>query len=336
MKKRVFMVMAMARCGTSTIARGLSAIGVDLGNSLLPADRRNPKGFFEDIDVTFKINRGLLRLLNYSWTTAELAHHMELQDHPQLNKFKDYAVRLVQTRLTHTECWGFKDTNTSLLLPFWQSVLRAADVEENYIIALRNPLGCAYSNIKHSRLPLEAGLFEWLRNMIHAIGGTHGKQRIVVSYDLMLEDPLQELVRMRQHLNVTMTSQSELNTFASKFVDKRLHHHVYSDADLVNDRAMAAIPVCLPAYKLLMRVAQDELSMEDAEFLQEWQCIENEFYKYYPLYEYAVCIQKENHLLEREIRIIRKSVPWKLLYPVRLLLGLMRGQKAAQFAVDPQ
>lgn len=319
MTKRVFMVMAMARCGTSTIARGLNAIGVDLGNSLSRPDHRNPKGFFEDMDVTFKINRGLLRLLNHPWTCPELAERMRLQDDAALNQFRDYAVRLVQTRLTHTETWGFKDTNTSLLLPFWQSVMQSAGVEENYIFALRNPLGCAYSNIKHSRLPPESGLLEWLKNLILAIGGTHGRKRMVVSYDLMLQEPLHELLRMQRHLSIASVSQSELNTFASKFVDKKLHHHHYTDADLLNDPAMLAVPVCLTAYQLLMRVAKDELSMQDEEFLQAWQQIEDEFYKYYPLYAYATSIQKENHLLEREIRVVRKSVPWKLLAPMRFL-----------------
>ena len=326
-QKRVVMVLGMARCGTSTIARGLSAIGVDLGDKLLRPDQRNPTGFFEDTDVTFKINRGLLRTLNYPWICHDLAERMQRHDDHVLNEFKDYALHLVQERLAGNDCWGFKDTNTTVFLPFWQSVLSAAGVEDNYVIALRNPLGCAYSNIKHSNLTLEAGLLEWLKNMMLAVNGSRGKKCVVVSYDLLLNDPLRELLRMRHYLEVDTASQNELDAYASKFVDKKLHHHAYTDNDLINDPAMAAVPLCLPVYQLLKEVASDALSLTDDAFLTAWLPLKKEFEHRYPVYEYVNSLRKENLQLERKIRTIRKSLPWKLLYPVRVLSTIWHSKK---------
>ena len=318
-ENRVVMVLGMARSGTSTITSGLKAIGVHLGDKLLRPDQRNPKGFYEDTDVTFKINRGILRALNYPWIAHGLAEHMRLHDDPMLIEYKNYAVELVRERLTHAACWGFKDTNTTVLLPFWQSVLSAAGAEDSYVIALRNPLGCAHSNIKHSNLELASGLLAWLKNIILAIDGSHGKKRVVVSYDLLLNNVMHELLRMRHHLAIDACNQEEMEAYAREFVDKTLHHHAYADSDLANDPAMQAVPLCLRVYHLMMRLAQDTLTFADNEFFSEWQAIKNDFARLYPLYDYAHSLSKENHILGREIRIIRKSIPWKLCYPFRLL-----------------
>ena len=51
MQKNVFIVLGVGRSGTSAIARGLKALGIDLGNMLRPAADANPKGFWEDAEI---------------------------------------------------------------------------------------------------------------------------------------------------------------------------------------------------------------------------------------------------------------------------------------------
>jgi hypothetical protein len=320
-RRCVVMVLGMARSGTSAITRGLKAIGVNLGSKLLRADNRNPTGFFEDTDITFKINRGILRELDAPWMLPDLAETMRRGDHVLLDKYRQYAVRLLRERLDGCACWGFKDTNTATLLPFWQHVLHEADAEDRYVFALRNPLGCAYSNIKHSNLDLEAGLLGWLKNMMLAVAGTHGKKRVVVSYDLLLQNPVHELERMRRHLDIHTTNEAEMDAYVRKFVDQSLHHHAYSDDDLASHAAISAVPLCGRVYPLLMRVAADALAFDDAEFISAWHDIQRDYDALYPLYEYANDLLKQSHQLQREIRVIKKSVPWKLFYPLRLLFN---------------
>ena len=45
---RVMIVVGMHRAGTSAITRGLTAIGVEVGDDLLPSQADNPKGFWEN------------------------------------------------------------------------------------------------------------------------------------------------------------------------------------------------------------------------------------------------------------------------------------------------
>lgn len=47
MGKRIVVVLGMHRSGTSAVARGLKALGVELGEHLMPpAANNNEKGFF--------------------------------------------------------------------------------------------------------------------------------------------------------------------------------------------------------------------------------------------------------------------------------------------------
>lgn len=325
--KQVIMVLGMARCGTSTITRGLQAIGVSLGDNLHQPDGRNPKGFWEDIDVTYNVNRQLLRKMGHPWLCEELAQQLDEGHDPLLNEYRQYAGNLLKQKLTQAMSWGFKDTNTVMLLPFWQAVMRDVGAEDKYVIALRHPLGCAYSNIKHSNLDLEAGLMAWLKAMILAVDGTFGKARLVVSYDMLLNDPIRELLRMCRDLQIDVTNPEELEIYARDYVDNKLHHHAYSDQDLIENPAMKVVPLCARVYTLLLQLATDQLSFADAAFTKEWQDIKLAFAAKLPLYLHARNLLVRNQSHERRLRRINRSVVWSLLKPLWLIDDWFRARR---------
>ncbi len=50
--RQLFFVLGMHRSGTSAVTRGLSALGINLGNNLMPpVPGINDKGFYEDRDI---------------------------------------------------------------------------------------------------------------------------------------------------------------------------------------------------------------------------------------------------------------------------------------------
>lgn len=322
-KKQVVMVLAMARSGTSAITRGLKAAGIHLGDNASRQDARNPKGFWEDLDVTHKINRSLLRELHYPWICHGLGKRVRSGTDERLNQYKQFALDLVRKHLRKSDNWCFKDPNNSTLLPFWQSVLEDAGVEDSYVIALRNPLACAYSNVLHSNLPLEAGLLEWLRCLILAIDGTHSKKRLIVSYELMMQDPKLQLERIRRDLQITTElDDAEVRQYSDDFLDNKLRHHDVDENELAAHPALQAVPVCLRVYSLLMKLASDEMSFTDSDFYTEWQQVKDEFDHQYALFIHARDMVKSDQQLKRELRVINKSVPWRLIYPLRLLYAL--------------
>lgn len=133
----------MHRSGTSLVASFLSALGVDMGQELLPADKANPRGYFEDIGF-LEFQRKVLSQSclsddgghpDWGWTQSE-----------QLNKeaFKAFipaATSMLVSRAEGRGLWGWKDPRTTLLLDFWHRLLD----EAYYIFVYRFPWDVADS-----------------------------------------------------------------------------------------------------------------------------------------------------------------------------------------------
>jgi glycosyltransferase involved in cell wall biosynthesis len=118
----------MHRSGTSLVASWLSALSVDMGQTLLPPDKGNLRGYFEDIDFLEFQRKALSECClpddgghpDWGWTESE-----------QLNReaFKDFiprATSLLATRGERRGLWGWKDPRTTLLLDFWDALLDRA------------------------------------------------------------------------------------------------------------------------------------------------------------------------------------------------------------------
>jgi hypothetical protein len=323
--KKVFVVLGMSRNGTSAIARSLKALGVNLGDKLLPADSRNPKGFYEDSDILYKINRGVASTLGKPWMSVGLLDEKQIIENDILNDYKDHAITLLQQRLASNHYWGFKDPRTASILPFWQSVFNTLALDDRYIIVMRNPLASAYSNQKFAGMDIEMALLLWLITLISAVDGTKDKKRVLICYELMLQDPYLQLERMHKLLAInTPLDKHDANVYANEFLDKKLMHHECSDESLKTHSALAIAPLCLQVYEILMKVAKDEITFEGEAFQSAWQKIKAEFTKTYPAYEFIRRLSKQKKELEREIRTIRKSVSWKLLYPLRCVENVLR------------
>jgi hypothetical protein len=323
--KHVYVVIGMARSGTSAIARGLKALGVDLGQHLIPADQAwNAKGFWEDTDIVYKVNRSVLAALQQEWTNTAGAYARH-KNTAELQTLKKAATHLLKQRIANVSHWGFKDPRTSMLLPFWKDIFAALQVEERYVIALRNPLASAHSYQKVMGVDLEEGLLLWLMHLIPAIDETQGKKRLIVSYDLLLKDTYKQLLRMHDALHIPLPLDlKEISEYSNEFLDKRLHHHEYNNDDLLSHPAAQVVPLCARTYTLLQRLANDEITFDSHLFQNAWQSIKEEFAHMQPVYGYINTLLNRNKTLVRENRKIAKSLPWRLIYPLRLIDDTLR------------
>jgi hypothetical protein len=105
-----------------------------MGQELLPPNKDNPRGYFEDIGF-LEFQRRLLSECclsddgghpDWGWTETE-----------QLNRetFKDFipaATSMLASRVERRGLWGWKDPRTTLLLDFWDTLLAAG----RYILPL--------------------------------------------------------------------------------------------------------------------------------------------------------------------------------------------------------
>ncbi len=327
-QKNIFVVLGVARSGTSAIARGLKALGIELGDKVVPGNEKwNAKGFWEDTDIVYNINGKAFADLDFAPYGIQMLTSTE-QLSAKLDSVKLTAIELLNHRFESTDYWGFKDPSTVKLLSFWQTIFNDLRIKEHYIIALRNPLAVAHSYNKVTGSEIEIGLLLWLMHLIPAIEETIGKNRVIVSYDLLLQNPELQLSRMKSILNIpNLTDADELHQYAHEFLDKKLHRFESTDADLRAHPATAIVPLCVRVYDLLMKIARDEIGFDHLVFQKEWIEIKSELERIYPVYCYIDRLLKENNQLKRTLRDIHKSVLWKMLYPFRAIDQTLRKQR---------
>jgi PAS domain S-box-containing protein len=76
----------------------------------------------------------------------------------KLERLQLKARALLESKFTGLEQFGFKDPRMSRLLPLWQAVFGQLALEDQYIIALRNPLSDAPLSKRPTLAPIDAGV----------------------------------------------------------------------------------------------------------------------------------------------------------------------------------
>lgn len=325
MQKQVYVVLGMSRTGTSAIARSLIALGIDLGDRLIPKGENNPKGFFEDKDVLYQINRGVITSLNRKYLYMDDVTEDDILQNPALNSFRDSAVKLLRGRFQDRAYWGFKDPITVTVMPFWHSVFDALDVEDKYVIVVRNPLAAAHSNKKFKRCDLEEAMLTWLYRLFAAIDGTHGKPRVVVAYEEMLKDPKLQLHRMHKALEIKdPLNEKAVDEYALKFIDKNLSHYASDDKAFLQSEITKVAPLTVKLYTLLQELATDKLSFADPNFKMRFEEIKAEFKLRQGVHHYVDDLIARNNDYRREIKRMKKTIIWKIASPIYKLHELFR------------
>jgi len=324
-KRNIFVVLGFARSGTSVITRGLKALGVDLGTDTAVESEKNkwnPSGFFEDNEIIYNIHTKIFEKLNYKIREIRIIDKAKLLDDTLKNE-RQNAVNLLKKRYLNTYDFGFKDPNTAKILPFWQDIFKNLNLNDNYIIALRNPLSSAKSFSDVTKIDIEASLILWLSHIIPAIDETENRQRIIVNYDLMMQEPTKQIQRIKESFNIE-SKKEDITSFTNDYLNINLQHNQFDDNDLKTHKSMHVVPLCLRVYSLLNKVANDELDISSETFSNTWAHLKVEFEYIYPVYCYIDKVLKDNQELKRKIKDVEKSIAWKALHPVRAVDDKLR------------
>lgn len=284
--KRLFVVLGTHRSGTSAITRALQVLGVELGDHLMPAAKNNnEKGFWEDLDVN-SLNDELLSAIGYNWHNLALIPGDELV-RDTLIPFHMRAVELLRQKTRVTDTFGMKDPRFGRLLPFWKSVFQHLEFDVNYVIVIRNPLSVARSLQARDNFPSEKSYYLWLEHMVPIMLETASSRRVVVDYDLMMDNPAHEIARMARALGLEQCiDHTRLEEFQRDFLDARLRHTRYLLKDIQFD--LTAPPQILPTYELLSRLATDDLPIDSPEVLAQFDPVLAQLNNMAPALRYLV------------------------------------------------
>ena len=186
-KRQLVVVLGMHRSGTSAITRGLTALGVELGQTLIPAMPDNPSGFWEDRDIT-NLNIELLRHLGHDYHSSLVPILESDLASERMSAFRLRAVELLRQKTAANAIFGIKDPRTARLLPFWQAIYDHLGFIVGYVIAVRNPLSVARSLNVRNEFESEKSHYLWLEHMVPAVLETSSARRVFVNYDNLMDN----------------------------------------------------------------------------------------------------------------------------------------------------
>lgn len=273
---RAILVVGAGRSGTSAITRGLHALGMELGDKLKPPTDKNPTGFFEDMDL-LRIAKRVRSELGLRSESVSLIEDRQWQS-PGLDALTEEAVSVIKRRFSGYPLWGFKYAQTLRMLPFWETVMREAGTELQFVVAARNPLSVARSRSKLDPLRglQEKTDLEWLVNVVPYFRRLAAYRFVVVEYDLLMEDPRGQLRRMAEQLAIPLDARTKqgVEAFASEFLKPGMRHTRFAEDDIRQDPRLN--PLTRDAYLWLRRLATDQVDAGDPGLWQDWTRIESQ------------------------------------------------------------
>ncbi|EJO95119.1 hypothetical protein A471_03555 [Ectopseudomonas mendocina DLHK] len=259
---KVIVVLGMHRSGTSVITRALEVLGVELGDNLMPAaENNNEKGFFEDLDI-HHFNTRLLAELGTAWDRlGDIDPALMLAS--GLEAWRKEARQILHDKLSGTTLFAFKDPQTCLLLPFWQTVLAELSIEPYYLICLRDPLSVAASLQKRDGMASMRSQLLWAQYQLSALRYSEGTRRILIDYDALMDQPAQQLARIAEAFKLTLPAADapRMTEFAHDFLSQGLRHAQHN-ADQLANREQVLQPVA-NLYQLMRQIAADRLDFLD-------------------------------------------------------------------------
>ena len=267
----IIIVLGMHRSGTSTITRALKTLNVDLGEKLMEASPYNQKGYWEDIDF-HNLNMKALDALGVDTHDTTMIREDDFNI-PAFLPLLISASELIKVKVGSKQPFAFKDPRTCILLPFWQQAFQQLGIKTKYIIVSRNPLSVAASLRDRNKFDLSKSYLHWLQHMISAVYFTKNSERVFVSYENMIKDPILQLYRMADKFKLKQClNKTELNDFCHTFLNKELCHNSYALEDLVDDSNTPN--EIIKSYEFLTNLADDKLS----EYSRDFNNFFNELY----------------------------------------------------------
>ncbi len=179
---KTVIVLGMHRAGTSMVAGVLARLGVDMGRELMPPNRGNPSGYYENVEFV-RLNREILGQKG----NVVLPLPSQADIIKQKNKFSSRIKDLVEQSQT-SPLWGFKDPRASLTIGLFLPYL----VNPYFIVCQRQPLAVAKSLKKRDGLDIEVGLkicAEYNRRLNKFFAQNPGLKKMFIAYEQAVAEP---------------------------------------------------------------------------------------------------------------------------------------------------
>lgn len=219
----IILVVGMHRSGTSLVARGLHAMGVNLGAAIDTTPHpANPHGHWEHADV-WQAQEQLLIRFGREWHSAPGPLPARWLEWPDTRDTIDRFVWLASRELAARGQWLVKDPRSSLLIPLWREVARRAGVELRILRIIRPVDEVAASLAARNAMPRELAVRIWSDHQRSIDRDAVGLAVQRVVHCDVLRDPLTAFTAMGAFCGVP--DAAERAVAAAATVEPGLWHH---------------------------------------------------------------------------------------------------------------
>ena len=215
---RPIIVLGAERSGTSVVAEMVYRWGayVGLAEELTPADKHNPRGYWEYKPIwDFLAELGDFAE-GVSWW--DVSFQERIQEKAGMPQYREKAQRLICTMEKLGRPWMWKDPALSFFLPFWQEMWR----DPVYIVPVRNPYDTALSWQKFVLSPEQEGtldliagnLLRWQYMMSLVLEHTDGVEtKLFIPFEGLMRDVETHAERLSEFLgrNCADDTSDEMN-----------------------------------------------------------------------------------------------------------------------------
>jgi hypothetical protein len=224
----------------------------------MPAAADNPRGFFENTRVVEFNDWYLRRFHGATWDDVP-----PIESTPT----SDDVVRRFQN-LWKTEFVGdgpflIKDPRICLLVPLWRDLLSSAGFEIRPVLIVRSPWEVAQSLATRNGFSLERSLGLWMRYLHDAERDTRNDQRVLVSYEELLQDPLAQTRRVLDHCRGgTQPDISSIEKQLRTFLSSDIRHH--RETDFENPELPQSVRLTWSRISLMAKAGSSAEGLADA------------------------------------------------------------------------
>ncbi|CAH1201519.1 hypothetical protein PAECIP111893_01641 [Paenibacillus plantiphilus] len=264
MKNTAIIILGMHRSGTSLLAKTVRALGVCLGSEeqMIGPREDNPEGFWEHAEIV-DIHEKLLASLSSSWDTTEPLP-AEWWQSEEAAASREQLKAIIARDFSQHRIWGFKDPRTCLLLPLWKPIFEELNIVPSYILCLRNPLNVAASLQKRDRFTNEKSFALWTLHVLSSLYHTRDEKRIIVSYDRLVEQPVETGKAISHFLNIPFDE--EARDRMSSLPNRTLRHGTFATNEMFQLQSVP--PIVKHIYQIGLSGERDENEL-NGEMLHE-------------------------------------------------------------------
>ncbi len=217
----MLIVLSMHRSGSSLLAGILHDNGYSAGgdSSLISGDEHNKTGYFERRDVV-DFNESLLKSEPFSSSLPNTKATL------QANSLQKKKINELCRGLKKDQVRVLKDPRFCLTLPIWSPFLEDIKV----VFLYRHPLDVAESYVRRQRYPFNGALALWEYYNIQGLNGSNVCKRSVLFFDDLISNPLKEVKRLNQELDLGIDDKNINISMA----DKSLVHGAETSRELTS------------------------------------------------------------------------------------------------------